>query len=108
VLKDVGKGFYLIARDGSGAIAGYLYVTYEWSDWRDGDMYWVRQAVVGPDQRGEGVFRAMFDALRAKVETDGIRAIRYVFEQGCEDRVNACKSVGLSEGVYYIETKRFN
>ena len=38
VLVDRARGFYLIGEI-DGRLAGQLFVTYEWSDWRNG-MFW--------------------------------------------------------------------
>lgn len=65
VFEDPRRGFYLVAaRDG--AVEGALLVTYEWSDWRCGDWWWLQSVYVRPPARGQGVFRALFDAVVAR------------------------------------------
>ena len=41
VLKDQAKGTYYVA-EVAGAVAGQLMITYEWSDWRNGNMWWIQ------------------------------------------------------------------
>ncbi len=48
---------------------GQLMVTYEWSDWRCGDFWWIQSVYVEPDWRRRGVFRAMFDQVMQEAET---------------------------------------
>ncbi len=59
VLAEAARGFYLIA-ECDGAIAGCLMITYEWSDWRNGDWWWFQSVYVLPAFRRDGVFRALF------------------------------------------------
>ena len=40
VFDDPRRGFYLVA-ELRGEPAGALLVTYEWSDWRGGDWWWI-------------------------------------------------------------------
>jgi ribosomal protein S18 acetylase RimI-like enzyme len=52
-------------------------ITYEWSDWRNGDLWWLQSVYVHPDFRSRGVFRALFSHLtelaRARKDVAGIR-----------------------------------
>ncbi|AVV83628.1 N-acetyltransferase GCN5 [Shewanella putrefaciens] len=50
------KGFYLVAEI-KGEIAGSLMVTFEWSDWRAKDYYWIQSVYIRP-QIADKVFMA--------------------------------------------------
>lgn len=58
VFADPARGFYLIA-ERIGARVGCLLVTREWSDWRDGDWWWIQSVYVIASARRTGVFRAL-------------------------------------------------
>jgi GNAT superfamily N-acetyltransferase len=61
-----------IHTDGVPAIVGQVLITYEWSDWRNGNFWWIQSVYVAEKFRGQGIFRALFnhvDAL-AKARTD--------------------------------------
>jgi ribosomal protein S18 acetylase RimI-like enzyme len=60
VLNDPSKGFYLVACAGDGRIAGQLMITYEWSDWRNGNFWWIQSVYVDPEFRGQGVFQRLY------------------------------------------------
>ncbi len=64
LLADPAKGTYYVAETG-GQIIGQLLITYEWSDWRNGNFWWIQSVFVAPKHRGHGVFKA----LHAHVET---------------------------------------
>ena len=58
LLIDPRKGRYQLALVG-GRIVGQLMHTYEWSDWRNGDIWWIESVYVHADHRGRGVFAAL-------------------------------------------------
>jgi GNAT superfamily N-acetyltransferase len=85
-LADPNKGPYFLA-DLAGDVVGQLQITYEFSDWRNGWIWWIQGVYVRADARGRGVFRALFEhvqqaarrdpqviALRLYVERDNVAA----------------------------------
>jgi len=64
VLIDPAKGIYYVA-EVAGAVAGQVMITYEWSDWRNGTIWWVQSVYVKPEFRHAGVFRALFNHLQS-------------------------------------------
>jgi ribosomal protein S18 acetylase RimI-like enzyme len=58
-LKDSTKGTYSVAEH-DGAVIGQLLITYEWSDWRNGNFWWIQSVYVAAEHRKSGVFRALF------------------------------------------------
>jgi GNAT superfamily N-acetyltransferase len=78
-MADPNKGRYFVAEDpsaGDGAL-GQLMLTLEWSDWRNGWLWWIQSVYVRKDARRRGVFRALYqyvyDAARADPEVIGLR-----------------------------------
>ena len=62
VFEDESKGFYLVA-ESEGRVVGQLMITTEWSDWRNGDFWWIQSVYVPPERRKQGIFRALFEHL---------------------------------------------
>ncbi|MEN9574521.1 MAG: hypothetical protein RL514_2376 [Verrucomicrobiota bacterium] len=58
LLTDPAKGAYFVA-ESDGEVIGQLLITYEWSDWRNGNFWWIQSVFVTPEQRGRGVFTAL-------------------------------------------------
>jgi ribosomal protein S18 acetylase RimI-like enzyme len=92
LLADATRGTYFVA-ESAGAVVGQLLITREWSDWRNGDFWWIQSVYVSPAYRGAGVFSALFRhveklagakrrvcGLRLYVEQENLRA------QGIYDR----------------------
>ncbi len=76
------KGFYLLAAI-AGRPIGQLMVTYEWSDWRNGWIWWVQSVYVREEYRRQGIYRALYTELRGIARRRGdIRGLRlYVMRE---------------------------
>ena len=76
LLADTAKGIYYLA-EVNGEVAGQLMITYEWSDWRNGNLWWLQSVYVRREFRRMGVFRELFrhlDALaRGRPDVCGLR-----------------------------------
>ncbi|HZF15697.1 MAG TPA: GNAT family N-acetyltransferase [Steroidobacteraceae bacterium] len=76
LLEDPAKGRYFIAEE-SGQPLGQLMYTTEWSDWRNGDFWWIQSVYVRQDARRRGIFSLLFRHLeglaRATPRVCGIR-----------------------------------
>jgi GNAT superfamily N-acetyltransferase len=80
LLSDPAKGAYFIAEaDANGAITtvGQLLITYEWSDWRNGNFWWIQSVYVEENFRGQGIFRTLFNYVdqlaKARKDVCGLR-----------------------------------
>ena len=58
-----GRGFYVVA-DAAEHLAGSLMVTNEWSDWRNGMIWWIQSVYVRPEYRRRGVYRSLYDFVQ--------------------------------------------
>lgn len=76
LLKDAAKGTYFVIEQ-DGAVVGQLLITYEWSDWRNGNFWWIQSVYVAPAFRQNGVFRALFQQVeklaRSRRDVCGLR-----------------------------------
>lgn len=69
-------GRYFVA-ESEGRVIASLMITYEWSDWRNGMVWWIQSVYTVPEFRRRGVYAALYSHIRAQVEPDpGIRGIR--------------------------------
>lgn len=64
VFEQPARGRYYMA-ERAGVVVGTLLVTYEWSDWRAGDWWWIQSVYVVESARRHGVFRALYRHLLA-------------------------------------------
>lgn len=72
---------YLVAETDNG-VAGQLMLTREWSDWRDGWMYWLQSVYVAAEYRGQGVFRGLLQHATHQLQQRGdVAGIRLYVEE---------------------------
>jgi len=78
-------------------------ITREWSDWRDGDWWWLQSVYVVPTARRGGVFRALHAAVeqRAAAERDVIGLRLYVERNNARAQATYA-SIGLNETDYRL------
>ena len=81
LLEDESKGLYYVAET-DGGIVGQLMITYEWSDWRNGNFWWIQSVYVKQEFRGKGVFKSLFEHVKglAKLRSDVCGLRLYVEE----------------------------
>ncbi len=81
LLADVTKGFYLVAEIDDD-VAGQLMLTYEWSDWRDGWIWWLQSVYVKEAYRRRGVFRALLaHVVKLAHERENVVGLRLYVER---------------------------
>lgn len=64
LLRRPASGFYTLA-EVKGEVIGALMVTKEWSDWRNGDFWWIQSVYVLPEFRRRGVYRRLYRHLQS-------------------------------------------
>jgi ribosomal protein S18 acetylase RimI-like enzyme len=102
VLADARHGFYLVAEI-DGANAGCLMVTYEWSDWRNGQWWWLQSVYVPEEFRRRGVFRALHaEAERRARATPGVIGMRLYVERDNVDAQSTYARLGMHDSGYRL------
>lgn len=101
VFDDPGKGFYLVAERGED-LCGSLLITYEWSDWRNGNMWYIQSVFVTSNHRGQGVFRALFDVVESMAREHDVRAIRLYVETENHRAQAVYESLGMKRMPYLM------
>lgn len=100
-------GFYLVAQNGD-ALAGALLVTFEWSDWRDGVYWWVQSVYVRPAYRGQGVYRALYSAVKTRAATQPeVRGCRLYVEQNNLAAQQVYAKLGMKPTGYQVYEELF-
>ena len=90
----------------NGKAAGQIMITYEWSDWRNGIMWWIQSVFVSPEYRGKGVFRALFCHVEklAKKNPD-VKTLRlYVMKNNLPGK-NTYEALGMMDTDYVVYEK---
>lgn len=106
VFDDPRRGFYLIAERGARP-AGCLLVTYEWSDWRDGDWWWIQSVYVASAHRRHGVFRALYAEVERRARVAGAVGLRLYVEHDNARAQQTYASLGMEEEHYKMLRRGF-
>ena len=102
VLTDAGRGFYLLACVGPEVI-GQLMITFEWSDWRDGWLWWIQSVYVRPERRGMGIFRALYEHLEELATARGdVMGLRLYAYRGNINAHAVYRALGMRGGHYEV------
>jgi GNAT superfamily N-acetyltransferase len=105
VLAEPTRGFYLVA-EVDGVVAGCLMVTFEWSDWRNGDWWWLQSVFVALEYRRHGVFRALYAEVerRAAGHADVVGIRLYVERENVRAQ-HTYAALGMREDHYRMYAK---
>lgn len=107
VLSDPARGFYFVAELEERPI-GALMVTFDWSDWRNAEVWWIQSVYVTPEHRGRGALRALHDAVCQHAhERGGVCGLRLCVEKHNRDAQNAYRALGLRWSDYRLFEQEF-
>jgi ribosomal protein S18 acetylase RimI-like enzyme len=102
LFEDPSKGSYFIA-EVDGVVAGCHMITYEWSDWRNGIVYWLQSVYVKEEFRKAGVFRKMFDVLKERIENDpAARGLRLYVDRTNTRAQKVYQAMGMNGDHYAV------
>ena len=102
VIQNHAHGFYLIAERDQVAV-GSLLITFEWSDWRNGTLWWMQSVYVKPEHRRTGVFKALYDAVIARAQAaKSVRGIRLYVEQENLDAQSVYQKLSMQKTPYQM------
>jgi len=102
VFADPGRGRYFVAESG-GRVAASLMITYEWSDWRNGMVWWIQSVYVAPGFRRRGIYAALYAHVRAMVDEEpAIRGIRLYVDTRNTSAQEVYTRLGMSGEHYRV------
>jgi len=100
IIKHREKGFYLVAEENN-EIIGQVMVTYEWSDWRGMDIWWLQSIYVNKEWRRKGIMKMLMEKIK-KMAGNNVFALRLYVHESNENAIEAYKKVGMKKMPYFI------
>ena len=94
VFNDPSHGQYWIAED-QGKILASLLITFEWSDWRNCNVWWFQSVYVLPEYRRKGIFRAMYHHIKDEAGRNSIGGLRLYVETNNINAQNTYEALGM-------------
>jgi GNAT superfamily N-acetyltransferase len=76
VFENPSLGVFYVA-ESDARVVGVTLTTYEWSDWRNGVVWWIQSVYVLPEFRRQGIYSGIYAHIRSLAEADSsVRGIR--------------------------------
>jgi ribosomal protein S18 acetylase RimI-like enzyme len=95
-------GFYIVAEK-EGVICGSLMITYEWSDWRDGLVWWIQSVYIPEECRRQGIYRKMYDFIQKEAGKDkDVKGVRLYVEKENFKAQQTYRNLGMNETGYIM------
>jgi GNAT superfamily N-acetyltransferase len=103
-LDDPDRLRYWVAEDvASGRVIGQAAITREWTDWRNGWIWWFQSVFVHADFRRAGVFRALYAHVRDEaLAAQNVIALRLYVEQDNARAQRTYQSLGMRPAGYHV------
>ncbi len=106
-LQQPEKCCYFVAEAGD-SVVGQAMVTYEWSDWRNGDLWWIQSVYVHPDHRRQGIFKKLYQHIETLAREDtNVRGLRLYVEEDNVAGQAVYKKLGMSHAGYHVYEREF-
>ena len=94
LLKQPARGLYFVAEQ-DGEIVGQLMITTEWSDWRNGEIWWIQSVYVSKRLRRAGVYRHLARKQR-------VIGLRLYVERDNQPAQATYDALGMEESSYRV------
>ena len=102
VFRDGTNGCYYVAESG-GVIIASLLITNEWSDWRDGTVWWIQSVYVRPEYRGQRVYAGLYEHVkRLALADDNVKGIRLYVDERNTKAQQVYARLGMSGEHYRV------
>jgi ribosomal protein S18 acetylase RimI-like enzyme len=101
-LGDETKALYFLAEE-DGAVAGQLMLTREWSDWRNGWIWWIQSVYIRQESRRRGVFRALYEHVLQTAKNDPeVIGLRLYVEHENHAAQETYARLGMEKTSYWV------
>ena len=102
VFSDPSKGKYYVAEQ-NGQVIGCLMTTFEWSDWRNGNVLWIQSVYIDKRFRGQGVFRKLYTFVQALASNDPeVKGIRLYVDKQNKTAQQVYQRIGMNGDHYLV------
>ena len=97
-----------MAETADGRIVASTSVITEWSDWRNGNVWWIQSVYIRPDWRRRGVFRALYRHVQSLAAAEpGVIGLRLYVEEGNVRAQQTYAALGMKKPNYLVMEAMF-
>jgi ribosomal protein S18 acetylase RimI-like enzyme len=102
LFDEPSKGKYYVAED-NGEVIGCLMTTFEWSEWRCGNVLWIQSVYIKPSHRSKGVFKKMYEHIKSMVTPESeYRGIRLYVDKTNAAAQKVYEKLGMNGEHYQV------
>jgi ribosomal protein S18 acetylase RimI-like enzyme len=94
-------GQYWVAEENGNVVASLL-ITYEWSDWRNTNLWWIQSVYVLSEFRRKGIFRSMYSYIRNEADKQGVAGLRLYVETNNTRAQKTYEALGMHNEHYQM------
>lgn len=100
LLADADKGTYFVA-ERNGEVIAQTMITFEWSDWRNGNFWWIQSVYVAAAHRGTGVFSQLYRHIHERArDTPSVTGLRLYVDKENQHAADIYRALGMQEAHY--------
>ena len=108
ILDNQLRGFYLLAENDEDTkiIVGQLMITFEWSDWRNRNIWWIQSVYVDKKFRNKKVFSKLFNTVTEMALSEkSVGKLRLYVREDNNSAKQVYESLGMTKTTYKIYEK---
>jgi ribosomal protein S18 acetylase RimI-like enzyme len=94
VFDNSSLGQYWVAEE-DGKVISSLLITYEWSDWRNSQVWWIQSVYVLKPWRRMGIFRSMYLKIKEEAVRNEVAGLRLYVETNNSVAQDTYESLGM-------------
>jgi GNAT superfamily N-acetyltransferase len=99
VFTNLSRGQYWVAEKEGNVVASML-ITFEWSDWRNTNVWWFQSVYVLPLYRRTGIFRSMYLHIKNEADKQGVAGLRLYVETKNSRAKKTYEALGMKSEHY--------
>ena len=100
LFENPARGFYVVA-EVRGELVASLMVTTEWSDWRNGNFWWIQSVYVARDWRRRGLYRLLYRHIeQLAAQDENVCGFRLYVERENHVAQKTYTALGMTEKRY--------
>jgi N-acetylglutamate synthase-like GNAT family acetyltransferase len=101
LITDKNKGFYIIAEKNN-KIIGQIMITFEWSDWKNKNIWWLQSVYVNKFCRQKGIFKELFNNIKRRASNQNIDTLRLYVHSNNKNAKKVYHQIKMIEVPYNI------
>ena len=101
VFADTANGHYYVA-EVDGVVVGCLMITFEWSDWRNSNIWYIQSVFVSPEHRGKGAFKSLYQQVIEEAREQDVKFVRLYVEKENIKAQKTYESLGMNQLPYLM------